>query len=61
MHFKKSNLKANYCMTDISGNELSIEKTRLERGLGLNENDDLMWSEHVNRMVAKEYSLARRH
>ena len=48
-------------MTDISGNELSIEKTRLERGLGLNENDDLMWSEHVNRMVAKEYSLARRH
>ena len=25
-----SNLKAKYCMTDISGNELIIEKTRRE-------------------------------
>ena len=32
MHFGKSNPKANYYMTDYSGNELIIEETRLERG-----------------------------
>ena len=40
-------------MTDISGNELSLEKTRLEWDLGVNESDDLKWSGHVNRMVVK--------
>ena len=45
--------KVNYCMTDISGNELSKEKTRLERGLSVNESDDLKWSYHVNGMIAK--------
>ena len=40
-------------MTDTSGNELSIEKTRLERDLGVNVSDDLKWSRHVNRTVAK--------
>ena len=35
IHFRKSNLKANYYMTDSSGNELNIEKTRLERDFGV--------------------------
>ena len=29
MRFRKSNMQANYYMTDFYGNELNIEKTRL--------------------------------
>ena len=53
MHIGRSNPKENYSMTDTSGNVLSIEKTRLERDLGVNVSDDLKWSGHVNRTVAK--------
>ena len=53
MHFGKSNLKANNYMTDYAGNELNIEKTRLERDFGVIVANDLKWSGHVNRMVGK--------
>ena len=53
MYFGKSNPKAVYCMTDDSGNKRDIEKTNLERGLGVIVVNDLKWSEHVNRMVRK--------
>ena len=40
-------------MTDISGNEPSLEKTRLDRDLGLNVSVVLKWIGNVNRMEAK--------
>ena len=53
MHFGKSNPKANYYMTDNSENELDIEETRLERGLGVNVDYDLKWSGHMDSIVGK--------
>ena len=53
MHFGKFNPKAIYCMTDISGNERNIVKMRLEKDLDMNVKDDLKWSGHVDRAVAK--------
>ena len=50
MHLGKSNPQAIYYMTDISDNELDIEKTRLERDLGVMISDNLKWSGHVDRM-----------
>ena len=40
-------------MTDNSGNKRDIEKTNLERNLGVIVANDLKWSEHVDRMVGK--------
>ena len=37
-------------MTDYSGNEINIEKTRLERYVGVTVRYDLKCSGHVNRM-----------
>ena len=48
-----SNPKANYYMTEYSGNELIIEETRLERDLGLIVADYLKRSGHVDLMVGK--------
>ena len=53
MHFRKSNPKTNYNMTDYSANELIIEETRLERDYGVIVANDLKWSGHVDRMVRK--------
>ena len=53
MHFGKSNSKAVYCMTDDSGYKREVDKTNLERDLGVIVANDLKWSEHVNRMVRK--------
>ena len=48
MHFGKSNsMQGNhfgigvYCMTDDSGNKREIEKTNVERNLGVNAANDL--------------------
>ena len=41
MHFGKSNLKALHCMTGDSGNKREIEKTNLEKGLGVIVANDL--------------------
>ena len=46
----KSNPKANYYMT---GNEINIEETRLERDSEVNAGYDLKLSGHANRMVGK--------
>ena len=32
-HFRKSKLKAIYCITDISGNEINIEKNETQEEL----------------------------
>ena len=38
-------------MIDNSGNELEIEKTKLEKNLGITIDDDLKWTGHIDRMV----------
>ena len=40
-------------MIDNSGNELEIEKTKLEKDLGITIGDDLKWTGHIDRMVGK--------
>ena len=57
IHFGKSNSRSVYCMTNDSGNKRKIEKTNLEKDLGVIVYNDLMWSEHVDRMVEKANRL----
>ena len=40
-------------MTDDFGNKRDIEKTYLERDLGVIVANDLKWNEHVDRTVGK--------
>ena len=40
-------------MTDDSGYKREVDKTNLERDLGVIVANDLKWSEHVDRMVGK--------
>ena len=56
MHFRESNLKANYCLTDDSENEINKEERRLESDLGVNVGYDLKWSEHVDRNAVHQNS-----
>ena len=46
MHFGKSNPKAVNCMSDDSGKKRDIEKTNLERDLGVIVANNLKWSEN---------------